>query len=246
LLVSIVAVVALLLLLRADPPADPAATSAPPADDAVVRAWSLTANQLEPTGDIYQHTCPKGGSLTEKAVVGTGPYGTTSWICVAAVHAGLITVADGGTVTVVFQGPQVVFGTSEQHGVRTVPYIEYPNSFLFRDAAGALVPAPDPRGIPLTWQVDSITPHAPGTKVTFYCPPDGSPGRLLGTDVYSAYSSPCTAAVHAGRITLERGGSITIESRPEQAFKGSERNGVTSADDYPSRAFVVLTPTPSR
>ena len=244
LLVTIVAAVAVLLLLRSNRSRSEQAaappTAAAPVDDAVSRAWTLTVNQVDWTGDVKQHTCPKGGVLTAGGATGTGPYTTDSYACVAAVHAGVITAAEGGTITMVYRGPQWAFGTSEQHGVRTRAYVYYPDSFVFRDATGALLPAPDPRGIPLTWDITTITPEAPGNRLTFFCPPNGTPGRLLGTDVYSRYSSPCTAAVHAGLMTLEQGGSVTIESRPSHEFKGSERNGVTSNDDYPGLSFVVL------
>ena len=56
-------------------------------------------------------------------------------------------------------------------------------------------------------------------------------GQLWGTDVYTGDSSICTAAVHAGVITLDRGGLVTVELRPGQsAYKGTTRNGVTSTE----------------
>jgi hypothetical protein len=71
-----------------------------------------------------------------------------------------------------------------------------------------------------------------GERFTFVCPPNGNPsGRLWGTDLYTDDSSVCTAAVHAGLITLKKGGTVTIEIRPGAAsYKGSLRNGIESKD----------------
>ena len=53
--------------------------------------------------------------------------------------------------------------------------------------------------------------------------------QLYGTDVYTDDSSICTAAVHAGLISFQAGGSVTIEIRQGQSsYAGSARNGVTS------------------
>ena len=52
---------------------------------------------------------------------------------------------------------------------------------------------------------------------------------MWGTDVYTDDSSICTAAVSAGLITFQAGGSVTIEIRQGQSsYAGSTRNGVTS------------------
>ncbi len=51
---------------------------------------------------------------------------------------------------------------------------------------------------------------------------------VWGTEVYSAASSICMAAVHAGLIPLS-GGSVRVFAAPGQArYAGSTRNGVTS------------------
>jgi molecular chaperone DnaK len=82
-----------------------------------------------------------------------------------------------------------------------------------------------------------------GERVVYDCPPGGSPGSVWGTDVYTDDSSVCTAAVHAGAITVEDGGRVTIEIRPgETAYEGSSRNGIDSADwGSWHGSFVVVT-----
>ncbi len=76
----------------------------------------------------------------------------------------------------------------------------------------------------------------------YSCPANGTPRLVLGTDVYEDDSYVCTAAVHAGRITLAKGGSVTIEMRPGQdSYTGSTRNGITS-QSYRSGngSFVIV------
>ena len=52
---------------------------------------------------------------------------------------------------------------------------------------------------------------------------------LTGDGTYTDDSSVCTAAVHAGLISLARGGSVTVQIRAGlSSYVGSTRNGVTS------------------
>jgi hypothetical protein len=70
-----------------------------------------------------------------------------------------------------------------------------------------------------------------GQRYTYACPPNGTLGSVWGTDVYTDDSSICTAAVHAGRITVAGGGTVTIEMVAGQsAYTGTARNGVSSAN----------------
>ena len=68
------------------------------------------------------------------------------------------------------------------------------------------------------------------------------PGRIWGNEIYTDDSSICTAAVHAGLITVERGGSVAIAIHgPGDAFEGGTRNGVTSEvyGAFPG-SFIVI------
>ena len=81
-----------------------------------------------------------------------------------------------------------------------------------------------------------------GEQFEYECPVGGTLRFVWGTDVYTDDSSVCTAGVHVGVITLESGGTVTIEIRPGQdAYVASERNGVTTLD-YPAwgGSFVVI------
>ena len=80
-----------------------------------------------------------------------------------------------------------------------------------------------------------------GQTYTFRCPEEGTENLIWGSDVYTQDSSICTAAVHVGRISLARGGIVTIEFRPGRSTYGSTvRNGIKSRTygEYP-RSFVV-------
>lgn len=84
----------------------------------------------------------------------------------------------------------------------------------------------------------------PGRTYTFECPRGGTAHGVFGSDIYTDYSSICTAAVHMGVIGLEEGGVVTIEYRPGRQIYGSTvRNTVKSntAGEY-SRSFVVKKP----
>ncbi len=77
-----------------------------------------------------------------------------------------------------------------------------------------------------------------GRRYSYKCPAKGTPGQVVGTDIYLADESAiCAAAVHAGAITVEDGGEVTIEvqKRADVKFEGSERNGIKSVN-HPSES----------
>ena len=94
---------------------------------------------------------------------------------------------------------------------------------------------------PITWNTSVATFKTDtGLTYTFDCPADGTAGAVWGSDVYTADSSVCTAAVHAGKISLEKGGQIKIEITGGRATYGATtRNGITSSPygEYP-HSFV--------
>ncbi|MFL6373951.1 MAG: LCCL domain-containing protein [Pyrinomonadaceae bacterium] len=92
------------------------------------------------------------------------------------------------------------------------------------DLAGADEPTP------ISWSENpGFVKTETGLRYRFECPPDGTAGAVWGSDVYTADSSVCTAAVHAGKITLEKGGIVTIEFTPGRSTYGATtRNGITT------------------
>ena len=111
--------------------------------------------------------------------------------------------------------------------------------------------SPSPTGIGYAgsgWTVSALGLEGVGATFVFHCPAGGPAGTVWGSDVYTADSSVCTAAVHAGVITLGVGGDVTIELRPGQdAYEGSTRFGLTtlSYPAYDSSFVVVGAPQPT-
>lgn len=81
-----------------------------------------------------------------------------------------------------------------------------------------------------------------GQRFEYDCPAGGVLGFVWGTDVYTDDSSVCTAGVHVGVITLEEGGTVTIEIRPGQdAYEATMRNGVATLDYGPwGGSYIVI------
>jgi len=96
--------------------------------------------------------------------------------------------------------------------------------------------------IPILWNTSATqVKQDVGLVYRFECPTSGTAAAVWGSDIYTADSSICTAAVHAGKITLADGGEVTIEMRPGRSIYGSTtRNGITSSTygQYPT-SFVV-------
>jgi hypothetical protein len=95
---------------------------------------------------------------------------------------------------------------------------------------------------PILWETAAAGfKGKPGTTYTFECPAGGTAGSIWGSDIYTDYSSICTAAVHTGAITLEEGGVITLEYRPGRQIYGSTiRNEIKSnTSGEHSRSFVI-------
>ncbi len=87
-------------------------------------------------GKRFTYSCPSAPNASEiRGVYGTDVYLDDSGICLAAVHAGLITSA-GGTVTVEIRPGQASYVGSTLNGVTTSTSGQYPGSFIFVGGAG--------------------------------------------------------------------------------------------------------------
>ncbi len=70
-----------------------------------------------------------------------------------------------------------------------------------------------------------------GRRETLRCPAGGPLEMAWGTDIYTDDSSICTAAVHAGLISAQQGGVVTVEIRPDAGqYGGTSRNGMGTGD----------------
>ena len=213
----------------------------PAVADGTATAWNTTVLMLNgKLGQTLTFACPPGG--TERSVWGSDIYTADSSICTAAVHAGLITFEQGGTVTLEVRPGRSVYGSTNRNGIATSAYGSYSSSFVFKSAGSESENTKAEDVTPIGWNTAaSILNVEAGEVFKFECPRGGSEHAIWGADVYTADSSICTAAVHTGRITFASGGKVTIELRPGQSsYQGTSRNGVKS-NGYGTygRSFVV-------
>jgi len=197
---------------------------------AAASPWSTSATSHRgQNGQSFTHECPPGGTLG--TVWGTDVYSDDSSICSAAVHAGRVTLAQGGSVTVFVHPGRARYAGSERNGVTTRQFATFPGSFAFTPAVAPEVAGP-PGVTAATWTTSATQFRAmPGSRQQVWCPPGGSPGTVWGRGPFTDDSSICTAAVFAGRITLEEGGVVRLRPGPGRSeYRGATRNGVTTRD----------------
>jgi len=194
---------------------------------AIQADWNTQANSYRgKNGQQFTFFFPAGGTLSTR-LWGTDIYTDDGSIATAAVHAGAITTTSGGTVTIEIRPGQDGYKGSTRNGVTSYDYGQWQGSFVIVKSSATL---PVIQG---SWTTQADTYRGKiGQRFTFVFPPNGTlSDRLWGTDVYTDDGSIATAAVHAGLITKQSGGTVTIEIRAGQpTYRGSTRNGVTSKD----------------
>jgi hypothetical protein len=186
-------------------------------------------NRRGSIGQRFTYNCPAG--FVSGSVWGNGTYTDDSSVCNAAVHAGIIAQATGGLVTIEIRPGQDGYTGSIANGVSTSSFGQFGGSFTFVNNAATTV----------DWTTSATANRGSiGRRVTINCPPNGTTASVWGSGAFTDDSSVCNAAVHAGKITREAGGTVTYEIRPGQpSYMGSTSNGVTSSNygEYPG-SFV--------
>jgi LCCL domain len=214
---------------NSSPPSSPV-----PASSAVAgtpSTWEMKATSLDGTdGQTFTVSCSPEGR--EHSVWGSDVYTADSSICTAGVHAGLITYQQGGDVTIQLRPGRAIYGCSERNGVTTSSYGSYQRSFVFKTPDIEEVVREAEEQTPVLWNTSAaMVSFEIGKTYKFKCPSGGKESSVWGTDTYTLDSSICNAAVHAGKLTMESGGSVTIELRPgESSYKGTARNGIKTND----------------
>lgn len=199
-------------------------------------APKLAAQSACPTNFLNQGGLAPGAALTCRcaaeetavgSVWGSGRYTADSSICRAAVHAGAISAA-GGSVTLYAGGRCEKFTGTNRNGVATSDWGAYDRTFAFREAVpcsgespGAL-PACPGRGVDV-----EDRPGACGLECS--CPAEAT-GPVWGSDRYTADSSICAAARHAGAVRASGGPVAVFLGDRCESFQGSTRNGVQSSE----------------
>lgn len=83
--------------------------------------------------------CPRACTAAGGKVWGTGVYTSGSPVCLAAIHAGVLTTG-GGTATLYVQPGQPAYRGSTSNGVQSQSYGEWAASFSFEPKPAGLAP----------------------------------------------------------------------------------------------------------
>lgn len=188
--------------------------------------WAAQADSLRGrTGQRFTFQCPPGGPASGR-LWGTDLYTDDSSICTAGVHAGVITLSGGGSVTIEIRPAANSYRGTTRNGIDSKDYGSYAGSFI---VVGSRTSTTQSQQINWGTEATSLRGRI-GQRFTFTCHAGGViAGRIWGTDLYTDDSSICTAAVHAGLISPGSGGTVTIEIRSgASSYQASTRNGVAS------------------
>jgi hypothetical protein len=187
--------------------------------------WRAIASEFRAEGGEHEFECPAGGAPF--TIWGTETYSDDSSVCTAAVHVGLITLEDGGTVTIEMAPGLDWYPAAVANGITSISYAAYEGSFTFPDAppgSGDFEPSP------ANWAETAANLEI-GDSRTIDCGPAGTLSSVWGTDTYTADSKICSAAVLEGLITVADGGEVTVKAiEGLDAYEGSSAHGVTSQD----------------
>jgi hypothetical protein len=107
-------------------------TPAPaPVPTPVDATWNTIATTYRgENGKRYAYICPTIAAIPVDTIWGTDTYTDDSSICLAAVHAGKVTIA-GGTVTIEIKPGQASYTGSTRNGVTSSNYNVWQGSYIF-------------------------------------------------------------------------------------------------------------------
>ncbi|MBI5187351.1 MAG: hypothetical protein HZA01_16720 [Nitrospinae bacterium] len=189
--------------------------------------WTTTASAYSANnGNKYSGVCPPKGAAS--TFWGTDTYTSDSSLCSAAVHMGLITYADGGRITIVVKEGMSSYASTTRNGVTSNSYGTWGASFTFTDPAVNKVTVTQ-LGL-ISWSSSAASYRGRnGDKFWGICPENGTAWTVWGIGPYTDDSSVCTAAVHAGRITMAAGGNVVYEIQGGLPSYGtSTQNGIST------------------
>jgi LCCL domain len=179
---------------------------------------------------------------------------TQIWIAVISALSGIAIAAIGLIGTLRATDSKIVSGPVEPGPTVTRTVTVAPTATVTEtvdtngggDEVGSTSPVDAETALDVTWKTD-IREWGDdiGHKVLFDCPPRGIPQDIWGDRLYYGNSSVCTAAVHDGRISLPKGGRVTVEVREgSSSYPGTRRNGITSEKrtGFPTSSFEFLPP----
>jgi hypothetical protein len=92
--------------------------------------WTSSAEEYDTkAGTTIGYQCSENGTII--TVWGSGPYTSDSSVCTAAVHAGLITLENGGRVVIKIEQGAATYEGTTRHGIVTTSYDAFPWAFEF-------------------------------------------------------------------------------------------------------------------
>jgi hypothetical protein len=94
----------------------------------ITAGWTTTISGACAPGTRQTFICTPGG--TAGPLWGTDDYTSDSSVCTAAVHAGKITFASGGTVTIEHRAGMSTYAGSARHGVTSASWGSWSCSFV--------------------------------------------------------------------------------------------------------------------
>src|SRR4051794_31785057 len=169
--------------------------------------WSANATAFRgQNGQQKIFDCPKFGTI--RSIWGTDQYTDDSSVCTAGVHAGVISLAGGGTVTIEIRPDAGSYSASTRNRVTSGSWGTYQGSFVIVGATPqdpGVTPVAAPSGTDPWIMSPSPYRNWVGAQYQYNCPRGGTPRGIWGSDIYTDDSSVCTAAVHAGLISLANG-----------------------------------------
>lgn len=189
-------------------------------------------------GQRFSFSCPtRPAGLEMPEIHGTNVYPSTTPLCPAALHAGMLS-SKGGRITVQLNPGLDGYAGSKKRGLSSRPFPGTPRSLVFvgENFADRLTPVQREHAPRLKWTTKfTATGLAQrklvGQRFVFHCPqaPAKLPGRrVYGTDRYAFNSLVCLTAIHAGRLT-RAGGFVALRLvEAEGRLEGSLRHGVES------------------
>ena len=209
---------------------------------------NLGLDKSENLGRKFDFECLPAPASFSVLVYGNDSYTSQSYICPAAVHAGVIT-RDGGFVTVKLNPGKEFYASTERNGLstRNSSATDFSYSFVGKPVAVQNQPQAS-QTAPATIQEIGWTSSINNfgldeypnldKQFTFECTPAPASFSVLvyGTDNYTTGSYICPAAVHAGVLTRD-GGLVTLQiNAGQELYASTERNGLnsrnSSATDY--------------
>ncbi len=100
-------------------------------EDITPIAWETTASGFKgEQGQTYTFRCPEKGTVY--SIYGSDVYTDYSSICIAAVHAGLFTLEQGGVITIEYRPGRSTYGSTVRNGIKSNTAGDYSRSFVVR------------------------------------------------------------------------------------------------------------------